>query len=256
MTIREQIDRILAARKEKGKELEARLEAWKKLKESLYRGTSSLVMESMDIKDDKLREQYGRIFNDVDASEVELLKLMDQVVAAMGDGDLGLTMSKGYGALPGFLRETAAEGEIGKQLMKAGMKMQNEVPSTMGTLMSSGIMQAGKAFKGKTELVPADLATYVAAFAEGIQKRGKCQLGTARSSTPSTRAPRRPPRLSRPTPTPPSPRSLPPPLTARTRAARLPRTCCPSSARPPFTRQRPRASWTRARSLATTCCSA
>ncbi|MFR3291308.1 MAG: hypothetical protein ACLTSG_14310 [Lachnospiraceae bacterium] len=65
MTIREQIDRILAARKEKGKELEARLEAWKKLKESLYRGTSSLVMESMDIKDDKLREQYGRIFNDV-----------------------------------------------------------------------------------------------------------------------------------------------------------------------------------------------
>ena len=86
MTIREQIDRILAARKEKGKELEARLEAWKKLKESLYRGTSSLVMESMDIKDDKLREQYGRIFNDVDASEVELLKLMDQVVAAMGDG--------------------------------------------------------------------------------------------------------------------------------------------------------------------------
>lgn len=86
MTIREQIDRILAARKEKGKELEARLEAWKKLKESLYRGTSSLVMESMDIKDDKLREQYGRIFNDVDASEVELLKLMDQVVTAMGDG--------------------------------------------------------------------------------------------------------------------------------------------------------------------------
>ena len=84
MTIREQIDRILAARKEKGKELEARLEAWKKLKESLYRGTSSLVMESMDIKDDKLREQYGRIFNDVDASEVELLKLMDQVVTAMG----------------------------------------------------------------------------------------------------------------------------------------------------------------------------
>ena len=86
MTIREQIDRILAARKEKGKELEARLEAWKKLKERLYRGTSSLVMESMDIKDDKLREQYGRIFNDVDASEVELLKLMDQVVTAMGDG--------------------------------------------------------------------------------------------------------------------------------------------------------------------------
>ena len=97
--------------------------------------------------------------------------------AAMGDGDLGLTMSKGYGALPGFLRDNAAEGDIGKQLMKSGMKMQNEVPSTMGTLMSSGIMEAGKAFKGKVELVPADIAAYVTAFAAGIKKRGKCELG-------------------------------------------------------------------------------
>ena len=29
--------------------------------------------------------------------------------------------------------------------------MQNTVPSTMGTLMSSGVMQAGKALKGKVE---------------------------------------------------------------------------------------------------------
>lgn len=115
-------------------------------------------------------EEVAKIF----AEKKDELCAMD---AAMGDGDLGLTMSKGYGALPGFLRETAAEGEIGKQLMKAGMKMQNEVPSTMGTLMSSGIMQAGKAFKGRTELTPADIATYVEAFAEGIQKRGKCALG-------------------------------------------------------------------------------
>ena len=115
-------------------------------------------------------EKVAEIF----AEKKDELCAMD---AAMGDGDLGLTMSKGYGALPGFLRETAAEGEIGKQMMKAGMKMQNEVPSTMGTLMSSGIMQAGKAFKGKTELAAADLATYVTAFAEGIKKRGKCELG-------------------------------------------------------------------------------
>ena len=96
--------------------------------------------------------------------------------AAMGDGDLGLTMSKGYGALPGFLRDNAAEGDIGKQLMKSGMKMQNEVPSTMGTheLWHYGGRQA---FKGKVELVPADIAAYVTAFAAGIKKRGKCELG-------------------------------------------------------------------------------
>jgi dihydroxyacetone kinase-like protein len=61
--------------------------------------------------------------------------------------------------------------------MKAAMKMQSMVPSTMGTLMSSGLMRAGRAFKGRTELVPADLVTFVAAFAEGIQERGKCAPG-------------------------------------------------------------------------------
>lgn len=128
-------------------------------------------MDKLTIGDvPEMFEKVAEIFRE----KKEQLCEMD---AAMGDGDLGLTMSKGYGALPGFLRETAVEGEIGKQLMKAGMKMQNEVPSTMGTLMSAGIMQAGKAFKGKTELVPADMATYVTAFAEGIQRRGKCALG-------------------------------------------------------------------------------
>lgn len=127
---------------------------------------------------DKLTiDQIPEMFEEVAKLFAEKKEELCEMDAAMGDGDLGLTMSKGYGALPGFLRETAAEGEIGKQLMKAAMKMQNEVPSTMGTLMSSGIMSAGKALKGKTELVPADIATYAAAFAEGIQKRGKCNLG-------------------------------------------------------------------------------
>ncbi len=100
-----------------------------------------------------------------------------QMDAAMGDGDLGLTMSKGYGALPGFLRDLQGEGDIGKMLFKGAMKMQNTVPSTMGTLMSSGVMQAGKSLKGKVELEPADMATFVTSFAEGIKKRGKCELG-------------------------------------------------------------------------------
>lgn len=128
-------------------------------------------MEKLTIND------IPEVFECVAAIFAEKKDELCEMDAAMGDGDLGLTMSKGYGALPAFLRETAAEGEIGKQLMKAAMKMQNLVPSTMGTLMSSGIMAAGKALKGKVELTPPDLASYSAAFAEGVQKRGKCELG-------------------------------------------------------------------------------
>ena len=40
--------------------------------------------------------------------------------ARMGDGDLGLTMQKGFGALPQLIRDNEAEGDIGKTLMKIG----------------------------------------------------------------------------------------------------------------------------------------
>lgn len=99
--------------------------------------------------------------------------------AKLGDGDLGLTMSKGFGALPELMRGemAGAGGDIGKLLMKAGMKMSSLVPSTMGFLMSTGIMEGGKALKGVTEMDGAALANYMAGFAAGIQKRGKCQAG-------------------------------------------------------------------------------
>ena len=97
--------------------------------------------------------------------------------ARMGDGDLGLTMQKGFGALPQLIRDNEAEGDIGKTLMKAGMKMAGLVPSTMGTLMSSGIMEGGKAIGQKGEMGPGELADFLAGFAGGIAHRGKCQLG-------------------------------------------------------------------------------
>ena len=97
--------------------------------------------------------------------------------AKMGDGDLGLTMEKGFGALPRLIRENGEDGNIGKTLMKAGMKMSGLVPSTMGTLMASGIMEGGKAIGKKGEMGPGELADFLAGFARGIAHRGKCQLG-------------------------------------------------------------------------------
>jgi len=43
--------------------------------------------------------------------------------------------------------------------------------------MASGVMEGGKSLKGKTEIGSAELSIYLTAFAAGIQKRGKCQLG-------------------------------------------------------------------------------
>jgi len=97
--------------------------------------------------------------------------------AKMGDGDLGLTMSKGYGALPKLIEENYDPEDIGKTLMKSGMKMSSIVPSTMGTLMSSGIIEGAKKLKGKNEIGKEEFADFLVGFADGIQKRGKCKLG-------------------------------------------------------------------------------
>lgn len=124
-------------------------------------------------------EEVPELFASVGALFVEKKEELCEMDAKLGDGDLGLTMSKGYAALPDLMREeaAAAAGDIGKMMMKAGMKMSSLVPSTMGFLMSTGVMEGGKALKGKTEIDGVVLADYLTGFAAGVQKRGKCEAG-------------------------------------------------------------------------------
>ncbi len=107
------------------------------------------------------------------AEKSEELAAMD---AVMGDGDLGLTMKKGFSALPGIVRELP-EGDIGMAIAKAGMKLSSVIPSTMGFLMGSGLMAGGKAVSGAEIIGAAEYAAFLRGFAEGIVKRGKCSPG-------------------------------------------------------------------------------
>jgi len=124
-------------------------------------------------------EQVPELFEKVGSLFIEKKDELCEMDARLGDGDLGLTMSKGYGSLPDILRAESegAAGDVGKLLMKAGMKMSSLIPSTMGFLMSTGVMEGGKALKGKSEIGSAELALYLEGFAVGVQKRGKCEAG-------------------------------------------------------------------------------
>ncbi len=119
---------------------------------------------------------FPEMFDSVAAIMAEKADNLCAMDAKMGDGDLGLTMRKGFGAMPEILR-SIDEADPGKKLMKAGMKMASVVPSTMGTLMASGIMTGGKALAGMAELDAAGYLAYLRGFAAGIEKRGKCARG-------------------------------------------------------------------------------
>lgn len=126
-------------------------------------------MKEIPAKDiPKLFQGVGDIF-------LEKKEELCEMDANMGDGDLGLTMSKGFKELPNLLLENMDEENIGVMFMKAGMKMAAVVPSTMGTLMASGIMEGGKRLKDKKSIAGEELVAFLEGFAEGIKKRGKCE---------------------------------------------------------------------------------
>lgn len=101
---------------------------------------------------------------------------LTELDAAIGDGDLGLTMSRGFSNASGIVNGLE-ETDIGKILAKAGMTIAQIAPSTMGTLVGSGFMRSGKAVKGKQELGLTDMTDVLTQFVEGIMARGKAEPG-------------------------------------------------------------------------------
>lgn len=99
-----------------------------------------------------------------------------EIDGVVGDGDLGLTMTKAFGAadeqMSGYDQD-----DVGTFFAQAGMAMAKAAPSTMGTLVATGFMRGGKAVKGKTDLTGEDVAVFFRAFSDGIMERGKTKLG-------------------------------------------------------------------------------
>lgn len=127
----------------------------------------AIVLTAKEFKD-----LFVRLAEVMQAKRDRLIE-MDSV---FGDGDLGLTMSKGFQAANTAL-QTSEEPDLGKLLYLAGKTMASSVPSTMGTLIANGWMQAGKALRGKTELDGAGIALLFEAFYRGIAELGGAKPG-------------------------------------------------------------------------------
>lgn len=118
--------------------------------------------------------QFEQISEIMHENEAYLIKLD----AAIGDGDLGLTMSRGFKAGVEFLKENSDQvDDLGKVLMQAGMAINNAAPSTMGTLISSAVMGAGRVARGLTEIDDSTYIEMAKAGIQGIKDRGGAEVG-------------------------------------------------------------------------------
>lgn len=96
--------------------------------------------------------------------------------SALGDGDLGLTMTAGFAEALNFVT-SSSESDLGKLTAQMGMAVSKKVPSTMGTLVASGFMGAGKSAKGHQVLNGDEFVAYMEAFVAGVMNRGKASVG-------------------------------------------------------------------------------
>ncbi|HSN95482.1 MAG TPA: DAK2 domain-containing protein [Anaerolineaceae bacterium] len=104
------------------------------------------------------------------------LDYLGELDGKSGDGDLGLSMKAAFDAI----NQAAAAypgDDLGLLFLNAAMDCNRAAPSTMGTLLSAGLMAVAKAYKGQEELSEAEIIRLPHLFAEGIQSRGKAKLG-------------------------------------------------------------------------------
>lgn len=93
-----------------------------------------------------------------------------------GDGDLGLSMEAAFHAVR-EATENDTEGRMDEMLRRAAMSCNKAAPSTMGTLLSSGIMAIAKMCRGKDGVEDADVVKMPRCFADAIAARGGAKLG-------------------------------------------------------------------------------
>jgi phosphoenolpyruvate---glycerone phosphotransferase subunit DhaL len=118
-----------------------------------------------------IRALAGRAKAVIDAHAAELTAL-DQ---AVGDGDHGLNMVRGFDAVAAQAEELAGLG-FGAALQKAGMTLVMKVGGASGPLYGSGLMAMGKA-TAERPTDAAGAAAMLAAGIEAVKARGKSEAG-------------------------------------------------------------------------------
>ena len=110
---------------------------------------------------------------DVFVAQRDFLIALDGKV---GDSDLGLTMNKAFVAAYESVAGNVTD-PIGRTVQLAGMAMAKAAPSTMGTLVATGFMRAGKALEAVSAIGTAEMASFWTAFLNGVVERGKAKPG-------------------------------------------------------------------------------
>ncbi|SMC44585.1 dihydroxyacetone kinase subunit L [Primorskyibacter flagellatus] len=101
--------------------------------------------------------------------------MLNTADGALGDGDLGVTMSRGMRAISAMKDDLP--DDIGMALFQCAQAFTKSSGSSYGTLMATGLMSAAKALRGAQSIDVASVPDLIAGARDKMQERGKADLG-------------------------------------------------------------------------------
>ncbi len=116
-----------------------------------------------------LHAALARVADAMNAAAAEL----NEADAALGDGDIGITVSRGLAEAAG----ATLPDDLGLAFMECAKAMQRVSSSSYGTLLATAAMSAAKALKGRTEADLSEAPALIDGAVAAMMARGKGALG-------------------------------------------------------------------------------
>ena len=102
---------------------------------------------------------------------------LNELDAAVGDGDHGITMRIGFQAIQATLDAVPPETSLTDVLKEAGKVFMGETGGAIGVIFGRMLIGGGNALTGVSEIGPAELKTLLDAMGASVVKAGKAQPG-------------------------------------------------------------------------------
>ena len=106
----------------------------------------------------------------------EIRDELTDIDSKLGDGDMGISMSKGAQAVRAAV-EGLESSDMKLLFLTSAQALNKAAPSTMGTILSSAILALAKYTAGKEALTEEEITAIPGVLTEAVMKRGKAQVG-------------------------------------------------------------------------------
>lgn len=103
-------------------------------------------------------------------------ELLTELDSSLGDGDHGLNLDRGFGAVVGTLTHGVDVG-VDRVLHEAGIRLIANVGGASGSLYAAAFSSAARAVAGHQSLQAVDVLKLLLAFRDGISTLGSAKVG-------------------------------------------------------------------------------